>query len=263
MIEHLSGAPAGAEAYGAFLAVCGEDPVFGAELETLLAVFGPGSCMADFWLAREGDGSPRGAACLENGRLMVAGRDLSGALAEELRLFAETLGGWQVFRAEESLCRSLFPGGKITAAPVMCCPGEAGDWADPRIRENPPLEELYRVICEGFDWSANGGRDRWYAYTSHLFRHGLGFACCLYEGGQAVCTGGVYAWSRRQGVLGCIATLPPYRGRGYAAKVTRYLCGRVREAGRTPTLLCAEESLGRYYETLGFRHCARWGELRR
>jgi Predicted acetyltransferase len=76
-----------------------------------------------------------------------------------------------------------------------------------------------------------------------------------------VSTGGAYTMGQDIAVIGGLATLPDYRGRGYATQILHYLVDAVREQGKIPALFCAKESLSGYYMRNGFVPAGSWAEL--
>ena len=51
-----------------------------------------------------------------------------------------------------------------------------------------------------------------------------------------VCQAHIQAWTPQYGHIGGVATLPEYRGCGYAASLTSHLCRYIWDTGRIPTL---------------------------
>lgn len=241
----------------AFRAACGLDPIFGAQLLTDCAVWGGGGRGADFWVALGEDGRPSAALSRIGGRLMIAARE--DTVDGELIGFVHSVGGWSTLRGDARVCRLLSRGCLPFTAPNMIYDGPpfAADYSGVITAS---LNQLYPLLCAGFS-SHGSGWDQWYAMTSHLFRHGLGYALGLSEGGKLVSTAGVYATGPNCGIIACVATLPEHRGRGYAGLLVRCLCDRLLAEGKTPVLQCADDGMAGYYQAMGFRQRGRWGRL--
>lgn len=245
-----------------YLTVCDTEPVIGGRMHTVLAVYGLGSAIADAWLARDGEGRPT-AALLRFDSWMVAAVT-EGVDVPELAEFLRAVGGFGTIEGSPSLCRELKPWfpGVYSSAGTMAYLGDPFPGDMGIVEGNPPLKEVYSLICQGSPFMAKHARwDSWYPHTSHLVRHGLGFAAMVYADGRPVATGGVYTTSPRYGVIGSLTTIPGYRGRGYAALITKYLCNRLLERGLTPALYCAADSLAAYYGRLGFSALGKWAEI--
>lgn len=245
-----------------YLAVCDTDPVIGARMHTALGVYGLGSAISEGWLARDGEGRPTAALLRFDGWMVIAAT--GGADIPELAEFLRAAGGFGTIEGSPALCRELtrwFPG-VYASADTMAYLGEPFPDAPGMVKGNPPLRDIYDLICRGSPFMAEHARwDSWYPHTSHLVRHGLGFGAVVYADGRPVATGGVYTASPRYGVIGSLTTLPGWRGRGYAAAITKYLCNRLLERGQTPALYCAEDSLAAYYGRLGFTPLGKWAEI--
>jgi len=76
----------------------------------------------------------------------------------------------------------------------------------------------------------------------------------LEQGGAYVAQCHIQAISRDYAVVAGVATLPVYRGRGYAAQAVAWMCDYIRSAGRTPVLTVDEpnDTARRLYERCGF-----------
>lgn len=242
----------------AFLSVCDLDTAMGPEVATLHAVYGDYSHMASFWLAVS-RGFPAAAISRENGqiKLVLTPR----ADPAEIREFLSAVGGYDQIWAEAGACARLYPGTPFRSGPVMRYLGGPGGTVHESIAPPQRLDDLYKLLCACFAEFDKSGRQRWCAYASHLFRHGLGSVAGIYAGRRLVCTGGIYAKNSRYAVIACVATHPAYRGQGLAGQVVRSLCDRALREGKTPALLCAGESLAAFYARLGFEPFGRWARI--
>lgn len=246
-----------AENKNGFLSACLFDDIAGARMRTLLECYGLDMSILLLWLQTDEKNNPTAAISLFSGYLTVS----AGLHAdmEELAGFARTVGGFRRVEAAEHVCDALKTGGEYTGLYAMRYNSGkfTGDFGG--IIESPPPREIYNVLC-GSDPAFAGSTDfaGWYAHTSHLFRHNLGFACALAENGRLISTGGVYTSGERVAVIGCVATLPDFRGRGYAATITKYLVNRILDAGKIPALLCATDKLAGYYGQIGFTNSGRY-----
>ena len=70
-------------------------------------------------------------------------------------------------------------------------------------------------------------------------------------------TASVYHLGAGYGMIGSVATLPAYRGKGYASQAVLAAAGWVMCRGAIPVLLPAGEELLPFYTHLGF---SPWGE---
>lgn len=243
-----------------FLRACLFDDVSGAKMHTLLECYGTGSSICGLWLQTDGNSAPTAAISVFSGWLAISAG--SGADLDELAEFAGATGGFRHVEAAADVCGALNLGGEYREAHIMRYVADNPVVVPVEIYESPSPREIYSIVC-GADahFAEIADFAGWYTHTSHLFRHGLGFGAVLRENGKPVSTGGVYATGERVAVIGCVATLPDYRGKGYAAAIVNYLAGRILGLGKTPVLICASASLAGYYERLGFAKAGSWGSI--
>lgn len=247
-----------AENRNGFLNACLFDDICGARMHTLLDCYGLNTAISLLWLQTDGESNPTAAISLFAGCLTVSASNRADM--DELAGFARTIGGFRYIEAAEHVCKAIASGGRYTGLYTMRYDSGKFNESFSGIIENPSLREIYYVLCDT-DPAFAGSADftGWYAHTSHLFRHNLGFACALIENGITVSTGGVYTSGEHIAVIGCVATLPDFRCKGYATTITKYLINRILDAGKTPTLLCATDELAGYYGRLGFTDSGKYG----
>lgn len=248
---------------GAFHAVCALHPAFGAQLCTDWRVYGESSDHCRFWAVTGEDGAPQGALSLRFGRLtMLAEPD---ADRDELLLFLRGLDGVDEAFGPQELFRRMDLGDPVGSAPILTYQGLPPD-AEPdplmaAIESDPPLSEVSKLLrMAAPDFLPGRGRlyDAWYAYTSHILRHGLGFSAGIWAKRALIATAGVYATGSGVGLIANVATHPKHRRQGLAAALVRYLTGRLLRRGQVPALFAADEHLGRYYQGLGFAVADTW-----
>lgn len=234
-----------------------QDEIIGLDILARLGVYGCGTTAADFWLLHQENADA--VLCRENGVTRIACPAPERLDTEEIAAFLAATGGFCAVMAEAGLCARLYPGETMQSAPAMRYVGGFSGKEMHLVHEGISLDALYRLLFPDAPAGMTDAKAHWYAYTSHLFRHGLGFAVSIDDQGVPVSTGGVYAWSETAGLIGCIATDPAHQHRGYGGQLVRYLCDRVLAEGKIPLLLCAEEPLAAYYAQLGFVPFGRWG----
>jgi len=249
-----------AEDLADYTALSSLEPVIGARLHTQLAVYGTSGGIAGQWIARDSAGTPTAALLRFSGWMVICAG--AGVDIPELADFLQAVGGFRYIEGSSALVRALggFLSGVCDSSCTMCYPGEPPAQTGADVCDDPSLEDVHRLLCtESLAGSAPW--TEWYPHTSHLVRHGLGFAAAIYEDGQAVATGGVYASGAGYGVIGGLTTLQAYRSRGYAGRIVRHLCRACIRRGWTPVLFCAGDSLADYYRTLGFVPLGHWAQL--
>lgn len=111
------------------------------------------------------------------------------------------------------------------------------------IAVNPPLDEVFPVIKDGFP---DVEYDGWYTDMSHRVRHGIA-KVYLYNGATVTAAadmnGAVY--------LTLLASAKAVRGTGAAKNMLRSLGAQLEKQGKEACILCREE-LVTFYENAGF-----------
>lgn len=250
-----------------FISACGFDEMIGARMVTLLACYGFNSAFCLFWLQTDDSSDNRFFAAISRFERRLTISASRSADLRELSEFAAAIGGYRYIEAAPFVCKSLDIQGSYNEFHMMRYTSGslfAEDYS--AIDESPPLNEFYTVISTANPWlDADTDWSGWYTHTSHLIRHGLGFAALIRDSGSGspAATGGVFTSSGKLAVISCIATLPQYRGKGYAALTTKYLADKIILQGKTPALFCASDKLADYYATLGFSRDGKCGSLSR
>ena len=244
----------------AFLQATSLDAILGARLYTQYQVYGLEYPAMNFWLQQNENGEATAALSRFDGWLTVSAGERADL--DELAEFARMLGGFSRLEAAPALCECLRGDGKLDGGLMFCYKGEGFGGMHPGVHTQPALRDVYQTICAANTWfSDTTNWAGWYTHTSHLLRHRLGFCSAVQKDGKVVSTGGVYTMGQCVAVIGGLATLPGYRGRGYAAQILHQLVDVALQQGKTPALFCAEESLVGYYSRNGFVPAGRWAEV--
>lgn len=241
-------------------AACRLEPVFGGKLETLLAVYGVGSLHCGFWVVLDGDGLPVGGVAREGDTFTLALSPLADA--EELAQFLAAIGGSRAEGREPfltALAKGL--GGAGHRSPLLAYRGSSPPFA-PLAVEADHLTAVYRLLCAA-DPSFVGSApyEPWLCGFFARVRAGRASAFLCGEGGKPVSTASVYHLGAGYGMLGSVATLPEYRGKGYASQAVLAAVAWVLRRGAVPVLLPAGEELLPFYTRLGFAPLGEAGQF--
>ena len=105
--------------------------------------------------------------------------------------------------------------------------------------------------------------DAWYADVSHRWRHGLCRLMGIYENGEVVAVAMTTAEDDSAMLIGAVATLPAYRGKGYAGRLVTTLAAFGQAEGKTVWLSPKNERAEALYARLGFIPAGRYGQVTR
>lgn len=226
---------------------CLLEPVYGAKLETLLAVYGVGNPLCDFWVMLDGAGAPSGAMAREDGMVTLA---LSPAVdLAELAGFLQITGAFGAEGREPWFTQLTEEWGRPAGRSHLLA------YRGPSPPEIPrPLDSLtpvHQLLCRA-DPAFDAPHGPWLCGFSARVRAGHAAAFGRMEGGVLVSTASVYFVGRGCGMIGSVATAPQHRGKGYASQAVLDAAGWVLARGALPVLLPAGEELLPFYRRLGF-----------
>lgn len=118
-------------------------------------------------------------------------------------------------------------------------------------------EDIYEILKKaGFDGLA--AREIWLADT--VFRMKKEKARALFYEENAVKAACAMVLFKAPGavLLGAVATLPEYRGRGLAGLLVKSLAEAEKEKNNTVRLLCADDGIINFYKKIGFIKVGDW-----
>ncbi len=232
-----------------FLVACAAEHVRGARIVSALRVLGPERGV--FYLH---DGI---AMYLEDGILLTAA-------PPEAELAPELLPpGLREIHGPEHLCRELHAhlGGQMDSSCFMKYSGEALRAEDPDIVPADP-DTVFSILQGSHPYYREHLRyEPWHRMLTDQIRAGQTDVWQLRVGDAWVGTGALSFRDDECCVLGEIAVLPPYRGRGLGSRITRYLTAKSLALGKTPRLMAGYDEVAEMYRALGFVPTGRWGEL--
>lgn len=243
----------------AFVRACAYERVFGSKAMTALRAYGLGSETNRFYLCAE-RGEPTAALYLSDGVLAVS----SGAQADVEEIAAlirrERVGEVDINWPQCAALQAIL-GGVTESSYYMVYAGGAQEHADPDIRPGV-LPDMFRVLQESHEYyRTHLNYAPWTADLERKLGRGLVELYQLELDGKVVGTGSITSEDDECGVLGAVAVIPEYRGRGLGSRISRFLVGRIQEKGKTPRLISGDDQVAELYREIGFAPCGRWGEL--
>ena len=128
------------------------------------------------------------------------------------------------------------------------------DQADKTVRA-PQTTAEYRAV---YDLLAlqDVGFDDWFADVNLRIRRGTAKVAMAVENGKVAATASVLHQTKTARIIGAVATMAEYRGRGLTSALVAKLCSQ------TACVLCLPE-LESFYQRLGFTACGTWYEYER
>ncbi len=217
----------------------------------------------DFWIQRDKNNKAVCAFCKYYSTVIICGQPSEKSEAED---FIRMLSPVNIL-CDDSLKLDL--GMKVEKGETMECTelSEMSSGANIKIirlsSDMENLKSVYLLICEeSGNKTSMPDFESYFLDISHKMRHGFSevYAVCDEEG-NIVSTAAVLAVSQFSCVIGCVATSPKFRKRGYATALVRYITEKKLKTGRIVYL--HREKYISIYEKTGFKTVGLWNELTR
>lgn len=123
----------------------------------------------------------------------------------------------------------------------------ADDFPLDNVSENPPLSEVFKVLCDAFDRINEDMWESWYLDMSHRVRHKISTIYML----DKTSTVTIQFENDEIAFAGQIATLTAEQGKGYSRKLLHFVFHKYVAKGKSVLVTCKNEKLG-FYEKTGF-----------
>lgn len=233
------------------LGFCEKD-AFGTRIAAYYETYGTGYTFALFYL-QEIDLNITAALSLIDGQMTLSCH--MDADFMELAEFVQTIG------YENILCDSS------ACAKLCLSPAKTGSIVEYKnsksIKSDVPLAEGFDLsiiygILKHSDFNGLPEYLPWLTDVSHRLRRGTAKVIAAEESGKAVACAMVVFKTSSAAILGAVATLPEFRGKGYAGALVTALAEEMKAKKRRVNLLCAEGSIIRFYQNLGFEKIGEW-----
>ena len=133
--------------------------------------------------------------------------------------------------------------------------------ADERVEETVPRDiyaSLYAVFGDSLP-----PFDSWYADVHSRFRQGRCRIAAINRDGHVAATAMTTAECEGAALIGAVATLPAFRGQGFASACVRTLTARLLDEGKRVLLSPKNERAAVLYRKLGFVPCGSYGSVSR
>jgi len=235
-----------------FSTLCRHD-AFGTRIAAFSLTYGFDCPFACFYRQEAGEKASAALSVIDGAATIC---HTGAADLEELGLFLQTLG-----------CRAVLCGAN-TFARLSFQPDAYGHILEYRGngRENAVAGRCtrgfeLRGIYDILNHSAFTGLpayEIWLADTAARIRKGTARVTASFEEGRPVSTASALFETDSAVVIGAVATLPEFRGRGYAGMLVGALAEESAAAGKKVNLLCAHGDILDFYQTLGFVKAGEW-----
>lgn len=181
-------------------------------------------------------------------------------LNDEWRLFFTMHTDIAVLHTEEKIARSFDQFGQynLISGDVLRISRPSSNFTlHEEALEMPPLREVYLLLSNTF--TNVPPFDSWYVDVSHRVRHGCCHIVGKYSKNELASVAMTVAETEDIALIGGVATLPSYRGKGLASSCITDLISRLPQE----TVLIAPSSVeaAQLYQKLGFVPYGTWAEV--
>lgn len=146
--------------------------------------------------------------------------------------------------------------GQLKTGTVLRFDATAPSLIDTQISPTVRLDSAYTLLADCFDQIAPF--DTWYVDISHRIRHDFCHIAAIQEANAPVSFACTVAETKKNAILGQVATAPASRRKGYAGRCVLDLVRRLQ--GKYLYILPAHEAAEKLYKSLGFVPCGTWAE---
>lgn len=234
----------------AFLSFCDRD-VFGTRIKAYFNCYLTDYDFVKFWVQTDDDGNVTAAISRVDGDMTLTAEN---ADFEELLQFVKIVGFTTIQcnrRVAEHFTKDETLWGYVVEFK------EKTQTSEVSLKKNFELKEIYNII-KAENLTGVGDYLPWLSDTT--FRVNRGTAkplLCEIDGENAGCAMVLFSTDKAS-LLGAVATVPEFRGRGVARSLVVRLANEELAQGRRTELLCKSDSIVDFYKSIGFTVTDEW-----
>lgn len=221
----------------------GGQPCMNVVIRCGLRVAGP-DIQRDFWLQTGLDGTPWGWIMENGGRIWATlAKHAPKEAAKEMAQFLLSKG-FDTLETDTTVAQAT----SLAAAPLAvmgCSQGENPVLPVSLQVQEGTLSQLTDIICQS-GLLPTEQRESFYANRHLHWRRGTDRFFVATLGNQVVSSGALSYGGGREEAITCIATLPNFRGRGFAGALVQKLAFQSLASGHFPVLACRKELIPFY-----------------
>lgn len=236
-----------------FTSFCKRD-VFGTRISACMTVYGTDYPFALFYLQVNGDMITAALSIIDAAMTLCCAEN---ADFEELSQFIKAVG-FDSLLCDATLCSRLGLEPEKTGFIVEY--GEINKELDNHgvfFADGVELSDVYDILHRS-DFDGLGNRSRWLSDVSFRVNRRAATAAAAQEDGKLAACAMVLFETQSAALIGAVATLPEYRGKGYAGALVTSLAREKKAASKRVELLCAKNDIVYFYQKLGFEITGEW-----
>lgn len=234
----------------AFLEFCDRD-VFGTRIKAYFNCYSTDYDFVKFWMQTDEDGNVTATISRVDGDMTLCAYD---ADFEELLQFVKIVGFTTIqcrrdvaknFTDDETLWGYVVRYENITAE------------RDVVLKDDYELKEIYNII-KSANLTGVGDYMPWLSDTTFRINRNTAIPSLAEADGKAAGCAMVLFRTDKAALLGAVATVPEFRGRGIAGALVTRLANKELEEGKRTELLCKNDSIVDFYKSIGFTVKDEW-----
>lgn len=234
----------------AFLLFCDRD-VFGTRIKAYFNCYSTDYDFVKFWVQTDDNGNVTAAISRVDGDMTVTAEN---ADFEELLQFAKIVG-FTTIQCERAVAKHFTDDEELWGYVVEF--KEKTEAKEIPLKQNLELKEIYNII-KAENLTGVGDYLPWLSDTSfRINRNTAKPLLCQLDGNNAGCAMVLFRTDKAS-LLGAVATVPEFRGRGVARALVTRLANEELTKGNRVELLCKSDSIVEFYKSIGFTVTNEW-----
>ncbi len=235
---------------GNFLDFCDKD-VFGTRIKAYFNCYSTDYDFVKFWVQTDDDGAVTAAISRIDGDMTLTAADTD---LEELLQFVKIVG-FTTIQCAKSIAEYLTDDETLCGY-VVRFENEKENY-NINLKKNFELKEIYAII-KAENLTGVGELLPWLSDTTfRLNRNTATPILAELDGENAGCAMVLFR-TDKAALLGAVATVPRFRGRGVARALVTRLANEELKSGRRTELLCKNDSIVDFYKSIGFKIADEW-----
>jgi len=231
-----------------------EKDVFGTRISAYYSTYGIELPFALFYI-QENDEGVTAAICKIDEAITLCCEE--NADFEELAEFLNAIG-YESIMCSIDVCDQLKSEPKKTGSVVEFKGSlKTSQKCDNILTSGFDLTAIYDILKHS-DFAGLSERLPWLSDVSIRVKMGTATAIAAGENGRAVACAMILFETGRAALIGSVATLPEFRGKGFAGELVTFLAAGIAAKNKRAELLCAEGSIIEFYNRLGFIRTGGW-----
>ncbi len=233
-----------------FLAFCDRD-VFGTRIKAYFNCYRTDYDFVKFWVQTDDSGAVTAAISRVDGDMTLTAEN---ADFEELLQFVKIVG-FSTIQCSKSVAKH-FTNAQTLCGYVVRFEEERGNYPV-KLKTDFDLKEIYAII-KAENLTGVGELLPWLSDTTfRLNRDTAKPILAEIDGENAGCAMVLFK-TDKAALLGAVATVPKFRGRGVARALVTRLANEELKNGRRTELLCKNDSIVEFYKAIGFKIADEW-----